>query len=77
MYIDCYGLDYIVTKEDLFLLEINSGPALMLEENNFVDKEEYKLQSINRGYFQALSIENIFNDNRETIKGITLYFKKK
>lgn len=76
MYIDTFGLDYIITKEDIVLLEINGGPAILLQKKDFKDKEEYKKQSINRGYFQALGIINIFNDNKDTIEGVTLFFEK-
>ena len=75
MFIDCYGLDYIITKEGPVLLEMNGHPGLMIERHSFTDEEEYILQSKNRGYFQAISILNIVKDNKE-IKGITIIFKK-
>tara|TARA_Y100000589_G_scaffold327052_1_gene368131 strand:+ start:9662 stop:11242 length:1581 start_codon:yes stop_codon:yes gene_type:complete len=75
MFIDCYGLDYIITKEGPVLLEMNGHPGLIIERHSFTDEEEYILQSKNRGYFQAISILNIVKDNKE-IKGIILLFKE-
>ena len=75
MYVDCYGLDYIITEKGPVLLEVNSGPSLLVYPSYFNNDEEYYKQSVNRGYFQAISLVNIVRDN-EDIEGISLYFKK-
>lgn len=75
MYLDTYGLDFIITEDGPVLLEINSGPSLTVHTYYFNDEKEYYTQSVNRGYFQAMSLINIFNDN-EDIEGITIYFEK-
>ena len=75
MYLDTYGLDFIITEEGPVLLEINSGPSLTVHTYYFDDEKEYYTQSVNRGYFQAMSLINIFKDN-EDIDGIIIYFEK-
>jgi 7-cyano-7-deazaguanine synthase in queuosine biosynthesis len=75
MFIDCYGLDYIITEDGPVLLEMNGHPGILIERRSFTNEEEYILQSKNRGYFQAISLINILKDNKD-IKGITLLFKK-
>ena len=75
MYLDCYGLDYIITEKGPVLLEVNSGPSLLVYKSYFNNEEEYYKQSVNRGYFQALSLINIVKDN-DDIEGVSIYFKK-
>ena len=54
---------------------MNSGPSLLVYPSYFNNDEEYYKQSVNEGYFQAISLVNIVRDN-EDIEGISLYFKK-